>query len=157
MKVTITAIISIFILLQINTTSAQIGGYGRGGYGGMGGGMNRNSVMNASAGSSRHAEETKENEEENTKKVVAKLKTTLHLDELQVIAIQNIITDTKKSQGLIMKKETDDALKVKDLEVLSETQDRKILEMLYKDQKVQYLEMAEERKSKNELESRRRR
>jgi len=82
-----------FILLSVNTISAQYGNYGYGGYGG----SNRMGQMNRGMSQPMRTETKKEVPVEDiVNKVMAKLKTELTLDELQVIAISNIMTDAVK-------------------------------------------------------------
>lgn len=118
---------------------AQYGG-GYGGYGGgnsgYGSGMNR---MGSGMQQGRTPEKPKEiPAEETAAKIVEKLKPELNLDELQGIAIANILTSSIKAQGVILKKETSDEDKTNDIKALSDTTDRKIMEMLNKEQKEKY-------------------
>jgi hypothetical protein len=55
-----------------------------------------------------------------------RLKPDLILDELQV-AISNILTESIKSQGMLIKAEVSQEEKIKTSPVLSETTDRKII------------------------------
>ena len=86
---TLKTIASLIILFSIQTLSAQYGqgGYGQGGYGG-----NPMGSQNQQMGNQNRTQTVKEPPiEETVKKVVDRLKTQLTLDELQVIAISNII------------------------------------------------------------------
>ena len=115
------------------------------GRGGMNGGMSHNNM--------NHQQQTPEKEkskEEIVAMVMKKLKPELQLDELQEIAVSQILTESLKTQGVIMKKEIEQDEKIKQIDALSETTDRKIMELLNKDQKVKYKAFMEERKSKIE-------
>jgi hypothetical protein len=140
-------LISAFLLLSANTISAQYGnGYGNG-YGGNGyGNGGRMSQMNS--GMSQEREKPKEIPVEVTVgKIIERLKTAVNLDELQVIAISNILTESIRSQGIIIKQENSQADKIKDMKALSEITDSKVMVLLNKDQKEKYLAYAEEMKN----------
>ncbi len=142
-------LIVVVLLFTVYNLNAQMGGYGNGGYGG---GMNRggmgNSMNNNSMHNQRQPEKVAEKPEELVEKKMAVLKAKLTLDELQYIAISNLLKDSFKAQGVVMKKETDDSAKQKDVQAIMDTTDRKINEFLNKDQKIIYLTMIEERKNK---------
>jgi hypothetical protein len=55
-------------------------------------------------------------------------KSQLNLDALQEIAISNVLTDSMRSQGILLKAETGQEQKAKEIAALSETMDRKINE-----------------------------
>lgn len=140
-------LVSAFLLLSANTISAQYGnGYGNG-YGGNGyGNGGRMSQMNS--GISQEREKPKEIPVEVTVgKIIERLKTAVNLDELQVIAISNILTESIRSQGIIIKQENSQADKIKDIKALSEITDSKVMVLLNKDQKEKYLAYAEEMKN----------
>lgn len=140
-------LVSAFLLLSANTISAQYGnGYGNG-YGGNGyGNGGRMSQMNS--GMSQEREKPKEIPVEVTVgKIIERLKTAVNLDELQVIAISNILTESIRSQGIIIKQENSQADKIKDMKALSEITDSKVMVLLNKDQKEKYLAYAEEMKN----------
>jgi dynactin complex subunit len=80
-------------------------------------------------------------------KIIERLKTAVNLDELQVIAISNILTESIRSQGIIIKQENSQADKIKDMKALSEITDSKVMVLLNKDQKEKYLAYAEEMKN----------
>lgn len=143
MKAIQTALVSAFVLLSINTVSAQYGnnGYGNG-YGGAG--YSRNSGMSQD----RSQEKPKEIPVEVTVgKIMEKLKTELTLDALQEIAISNVLKESIKAQGILIKGEGSQDDKTKEFQALSETTDRKIKEFLNKEQKEKYLILAEEAKN----------
>ena len=139
----------IFVLLFSNIAFGQFGNQnGFGGQGGYGNGRNGQSSMNLpDENRGPSAEETEKSKKERFDFIINKLKTEIELDELQVIAVSNIITASIKSQGILMKQEIDQAQKVKDLQALSETTDRKIMEMLNKTQKEKYLFLKDNPKS----------
>ena len=140
--------IALILLFSFGFSYAQMGGMNNGMGRGMGTGMGRGGMNQSNMGSDRHVEPTVESPDEIAEKIVTKLKKDLTLDELQVIAIKNILKDSQKSQGVIMKKETDESRKELDIKALNETTDRKIMEMLNKDQKTPYKAVVEERKNK---------
>jgi hypothetical protein len=135
-------IIGIFLLFSSQITFAQYGndGYGNGGnpYG-----------NNSRRGQDFPADKPKTVPvEETVAKVMVKIKEALNLDALQEIAISNLITDNMKAQGVIIKREgASDEEKIKDLQVLTETTDRKIKEFLSPEQKEKYIIFSEESKN----------
>jgi hypothetical protein len=138
-------LVIVFLLLSIGTISAQYNnGYGGNGYGGNGYG--RMSQMNSGMGQ----EPSKPKEipvEVTVGKIMEKLKTEINLDELQVIAISNILTESIRSQGIIIKQESSQADKIKDIKALSEITDSKVMVLLNKDQKEKYIALTEELKN----------
>lgn len=159
MKTFQTILFSCFLLLSINTIYAQYGGggygnggYGNGGYGngGYGGGMNRGG-MNRGMSQDTHPEKPKEIPVEVTVgKIVEKMTPVLKLDELQVIAISNVLKESIDTQGRILKQETSQDEQIKNFKILSETTDRKIMDFLNADQKPKYLAFKEDRKAQKE-------
>ena len=153
MKTFQTLLLSTFLLLSINTISAQYGGgYGNGGYGnsGYGGGMNRGG-MNRGMSQDTHPEKPKEIPVEVTVgKIMEKMNPALKLDELQIIAISNVLKESIDTQGRILKQETSQDEQAKNFKILSETTDRKIMDFLNADQKPKYLAFKEDRKSQKE-------
>lgn len=147
-----TFLVFAFILLSITSVSAQYGGngYGGNGYGGYGGngygggGMNQmGSVMNQS-----QPEKPKEIPADVTAaKIVEEMKTALNLDELQAIAITNVLIESINTQGRILKQDSTQDEQIKDFQALSESTDRKINQFLSKEQKEKYLVFKEERKN----------
>ncbi len=135
----------IAFLLFFNTiVSAQFsnGGYGNG-YGG-------NGRMNNTMDQTRTPQKPKEVPVEVTVgKVMERLKPELVLDELQAIAISNILTESIKSQGMLIKAEVSHEDKVNNIKALSETTDKKIMEFLNKEQKEKFILMNEEVKKPN--------
>ena len=80
-------------------------------------------------------------------KIIAKLKTELTLDELQVIAIRNEITSNSKNIDIVIKKETSEEEKGKEVKALMEKTEVVINSYLNKDQKEKYKAFIEESKS----------
>ena len=131
-----------FLLFFTNIVSAQ---YGNGGYGNGYGGNGR---MNNTMDQTRTPQKPKEIPVEVTVgKVMERLKKDLILDELQVIAISNILTESIRSQGMLTKAEVSQEEKIKNLTALSETTDRKVTELLNKDQKEKFIALNEEAKN----------
>lgn len=138
--------ITAFILFFTNIVSAQ---YGNGGFGnGYGNGYDNNRRMNSAMDQSRTPDKPKEIPVEVTVgKIMERLKPELTLDELQVIAISNILNESIRTQGILMKAEVSQDDKIKNLTALSETTDRKVMELLNKDQKEKFIILNEEAKN----------
>ena len=153
---------SIFILLFLmNNVSAQFGNQGMGGgaFGGqgMGGGRINQQQNQIPQTPSKPEEESEKSKKERLDKIVAKLKTDLTLDDLQVFAVQGVVGESMKKQAALFKKEMPENDKIAEMQALSETTDRKVSEFLNKEQKKKYNEMTAERKEKlQELMERRR-
>lgn len=150
MKTTKTFLAGLFMLLSITTISAQYGnsGYGGGGYGGngygSGGGMNQMGGMNQRS----QPEKPKEiPAEETVAKVMEDMKPAVGLDELQVIAISNVLIESLNTQGRILKQDSTQDEQMKDFQALSENTDRQIMNFLNTDQKEKYLAFKEDRKN----------
>jgi hypothetical protein len=135
-------IIVTFLLFSVQITFAQYGngGYGNGGYGGNPYGNNSRRGQDFPADKPKQVPV-----EETVAKVMVKIKEALNLDALQEIAISNLITDNLKAQGIVMKREgVSDEDKMKDLQVLAETTDRKVKEFLSPEQKEKYIVFCDE-------------
>ena len=154
---------SLIVLFSVQSIIAQYGqgygGYGQGGMGqggmnGMGGGMGGNPNM-------QNQQRTQPKEpaiEETVKKVLDRLNGQLKFDELQVIAVSNIITDCIKKQNAIIKKEDgDNEEKTNELKAISEKMDLEIMILLNKDQKAKFKLLSEDAKKQQEAYSRRNR
>lgn len=157
---------SIILLFTIHSISAQYGqggygGYGQGGYGQGGygqGGMGNGMVGNPNMQNQQRSQPKEPAIEETVKKVVDRLNEQLKLDELQVIAISNIITQNIKKQNAIIKKEDGgNEEKATELKAISEKMDLDIMILLNKDQKVKYKLLAEDAKKQQEAYSRKNR
>jgi hypothetical protein len=140
-----TFLVFTFFLLAITSISAQYrnNGYGGNGYGngyggaGYGGGMNQMSQS--------QPEKPKEIPIEVTVgKIMDEMKVALKLDELQTIAIANVLTESIKEQGVLLKQNYSQEDQEKNFKALSETTDRKINQFLNPDQKEKYLIFKEE-------------
>jgi hypothetical protein len=150
MKTTNTFLASLLMLFSITTISAQYGnsGYGGGGYGGNGYGSN--SGMNQMGAMDQRSQPEKPKEipaEVTVAKVMEDMKPAVELDELQVIAISNVLIESLKTQGRILKQDTTQDEQMKDFQLLAENTDRKIMDFLNKDQKDKYLAFKEDRKN----------
>ena len=154
MKTTQIFLTFVFTLFSITSISAQYGGngYGGNGYGGNGygggyggGGMGQmGSMMNQQS----QPEKPKEIPVEVTvAKIVDQMKPALNLDELQVIAISNVLAESIRAQGVLLKQEFSQEDQIKNFQALSETTDRKINQFLSKEQKEKYLVFKEDMKN----------
>ncbi|HAH56392.1 MAG TPA: hypothetical protein DCM02_14205 [Flavobacterium sp.] len=144
MKTTNKFAASLFILISLNTVSAQYGnnGYGNNGYG-------RNNGMNQMGSMSQRSEPEKPKEipvEEIVAKYMEDMKPALGLDELQTIAISNVLVESVNAQGRISKLNLSQEDLMNEYKLLSESTDRKIINYLNKDQKDKYLVFKEELK-----------
>lgn len=143
------------MLLSITSVSAQYGGNGYGGgYGNGYGGNNYRGGMNQ-MGSAMNQQSQPEKPKEIPAEVTAAnivdiMKPALNLDELQVIAISNVITESLKAQGVLLKQEYSQEDQIKNFEALSETTDRKINQFLSKEQKEKYTAFKEDRKNQKQ-------
>lgn len=145
MKLFQTILIALFVLVFSETASAQ---YGNGYNNGYGNGYGSGRRMNTGMDESMSQQKPKEIPIEVTvAKIMEQLKPALNLDALQEIAIANIVTENIKTQGMLLKAETSQEDKMTNIKALSETTDRKINELLNKDQKEKYILMNEEAKS----------
>ena len=145
MKLFQTILIALFVLVFSETASAQ---YGNGYNNGYGNGYGSGRRMNTGMDESMSQQKPKEIPIEVTvAKIMEQLKPALNLDALQEIAIANIVTENIKTQGMLLKAETSQEDKMTNIKALSETTDRKINELLNKDQKEKYILMNDEAKS----------
>ena len=140
----------VIVLFSMNTISAQYGNYGYGGMGGngmnqRGGGMNQ---MGSSMGPQSQPEKPKEIPAEVTAATIMEdMKPALNLDELQAIAVSNVLIESIKAQGVLLKQEYNQEDQMKNFKALAETTDRKINQFLSQEQKEKYLAFKEDRKS----------
>lgn len=137
------------ILVALFFTNAVSAQFGNGGMGN-GGGNNRrmNGGMNNSMDQTRAPEKPREIPVEITVgKIIERIKPELTLDALQEIAISNILVESIKTQGMLIKAEVSQEEKIKNIQALSEVTDRKIMELLNKDQKDKYIALNEEAKN----------
>jgi len=145
MKTTQLFLASILIVFSVSTISAQYGNYGYGNnrYGGSGYG--RNSGMGQMNQGSQQEKPKEIPVEETVAKVMDEMKPALNLDELQVIAISNVLIESMRTQGILFKQVTNQEDQVKEFQALSETTDRKI-----KEDRKKPLKSKSKRKQKNE-------
>lgn len=133
-----------YIVLTVNTISAQFGNNGMGN-------PNRMGQMNNSMPNQNNQSAPKEVPVAVTVgKIMENLKTELTLDELQVIAISNIMTESVKKSEVLRKKEMPQEDKMKEMQAEADATDIKIMYLLYKNQKVKYTELVKERKKRFE-------
>ena len=141
---------SIFIILVVflfsTTVSAQ---YGNGGYNnGYGNNYGSNRRMNSGMDQSMSQQKPKEIPVEVTvAKIIERIKPELNLDELQAIAISNILTENIRTQGMLIKAEVSQDDKMANIKALSEATDRKIMDLLNKEQKEKYTALNQEANS----------
>ena len=134
------------IILSVNTISAQFGNNGMGN-------PNRMNQMNNGMGMPNQNNQSAPKEVPvavTVEKIMENLKTELTLDELQVIAISNIMTESVKKSDVLRKKEMPQEDKIKEMQAESEATDIKIMYLLYKNLKVKYSELVKERKKRFE-------
>lgn len=145
---------SLLLLFTMHSIVAQ---YGQGGYGGYGQrGYGQGGYGGVSNMQNQQRPQPKEPAiEETVKKVMDRLNDQLKLDELQFIAVTNIITENIKKQNVILKKEEgDNEAKISELKAISEKMDLDIMILLNKDQKAKYKLLSEDTKKQQEALSR---
>lgn len=139
-------IILVFTLLSYNSASAQYGngynngynnGYGGNGYGRGGGmGMGRDRSMDQPSQPSKPKEIPVE---ETATKIVEQMKPEVNLDELQAIAIANVLADSMREQGILLKNESSSQeQKMEQMKALREVTTKKITAFLNPDQIEKY-------------------
>ena len=146
MKTTTQLIASLILLISINTVSAQ---YGNNGYGGNGYGNGSRNGMNQMGGMNQRSEPEKPKEvpaEEIVAKYMEDMKPAIGLDELQTIAIANVLVESLNAQGRITKLNLAQEDLMNEYKALAESTDRKINNFLNKDQKDKYLAFREDMK-----------
>lgn len=148
MKTTYKFLATFFILISINTVSAQ---YGNNGYGGNGYGNGYgNGSMSQMGGMNQNSQPEKPKEipaEEIVAKYMEDMKPAVGLDELQTIAITNVLIESVNAQGRISKLNLPQEDLINEYKALTENTDRKVNNFLNKDQKEKYLTFKEERKT----------
>ncbi|MES2543847.1 MAG: hypothetical protein V4548_03100 [Bacteroidota bacterium] len=145
MKLLQSILIKGIIIFSIATANAQ-SGYGNG-YGGNGYGRT-NREIGPSYDNKPSQKDIEKKRGENIKKAIEKLTKELNLDELQVIAITKVITDSEKTQNIIIAKQDSQETKNAELKAAMETTNRQIMEFLDKDQKEKYGVLIEKIKNK---------
>jgi hypothetical protein len=144
MKINQAFLIFTFISLSITSVSAQYGGngYGSNGYNGSG---RMNSGMNQPSEPSKPKEIPVE---VTAAKIMEEMKPALNLDELQVIAITNVLKESLRQKGVLLKQEYSQEDQIKNFKALAETTDQKINQFLSKEQKEKYIIYKEENQFK---------
>jgi len=143
MKPIQTLFILVFSLVCFSA-SAQYGGYNNGyggGYGngyGRGGGMGMDrSMMGGPQGTPSKPKETPP--EETASMLVEQMKPQVNLDELQAIAISNVLAESIREQGILLKNESSSQdQKIEQIKALRESTDKKITAFLNPDQVDKY-------------------
>jgi hypothetical protein len=141
---TITTLVGILLIsISGQNAAAQFGnnGFGNNGRNQMGG-------MNQMGSMSQQPTEPEKPKEIPAEVIAAKymenMKPAVGLDELQVIAISNVLVESIHSQGRITKLNLQDEALMNEYKALMETTDRKIINFLNKDQKEKYLTFKEQ-------------
>jgi hypothetical protein len=142
MKPTYSLLFLVFSLFCFNSVSAQYGnGYGGGGYGGgygrgSGMGMDRSMMSGPQSAPSKPKEIPAE---ETAAQLVEQMKPEVNLDDLQAIAIANVLADSMKEQGVLLKNESSSQeLKLEQINALRESTNKKINAFLNPDQIEKY-------------------
>ena len=132
----------VFTLFCINSVSAQYGngynnGYGGNGYGRGGGmGMDRSMMQGPQSAPSKPKEVPVE---ETAAKIVEQMQPEVNLDELQAIAITNVLADSMREQGVLLKNESSSQdEKMEQIKALRESTTKKITAFLNPDQVEKY-------------------
>ena len=146
MKLIQALFILLFVVLFFDSANAQ---YGNNGYNnGYGNNYGSNRRMNSGMDQSMSQQKPKEIPVEVTvAKIMEQIKPELILDELQVIAISNILIESMRTQGMLMKAEVSQDEKIANFTALNEVTDRKIMELLNNDQKEKYKILSDQSKS----------
>lgn len=145
MKPIQTLFIIAFGFFCFNTASAQYGnGYNNGYGGGYGGGYGRGGGMGMDRsmmqGPQQNTSKPKEVPvEETAAQLVEQMKPEVNLDELQAIAITNVLADSMREQGVLLKNESSSQdQKIEQIKALRESTNKKITAFLTPDQVVKY-------------------
>jgi hypothetical protein len=143
-------IFSVSIVLLSFTISAQ-NNMGMGMNGNRNGSMMGNGAATTNSTefqNSRRKAEMEKEKEKSIERSIAKLKADLGLDALQEIAVKQILEESVRIEGIIMKKEESDEEKLKALKGHSETVDIKIKSFLTKEQIEKFLALKEDLNNK---------
>jgi hypothetical protein len=140
------------VFLSITGVYAQYGnGYGGGGYGGNGYGngygSGRNQIGSAMNQPTPPGKPKEIPLEVTVASIVDLMQPALGLDELQVIAVSNVLTESIKAQGVLLKQEYSQDEQAENFQALAETMDRKINQFLSKEQKEKYVVFKETQKN----------
>jgi hypothetical protein len=134
----------LILTVALLTSNEVVAQFGNGGFGNRGG---NNRGMNSGMQEQQTPEKPKEIPVEVTvAKIIEQIKSPLNLDELQVIAISNILSENMRTQGMLIKAEVPQETKMDNLKALAEVTDRKIMDLLNADQKEKFKALNEEGK-----------
>ena len=141
-----------FVLFTLNFAAAQYGNTGMYGGGGMNRMGNQQSMQNTNnfGRSAKTPEDIEKERAEGINKTIDRLTKDLSLDDLQVIVIKKEIESSAKSIYAVMKSETSDEDKIKEVEAINEKTDRTINTFLNDEQKVKYKKFIDDRKERME-------
>lgn len=150
MKTINTFFIIFLMIIATTSVSAQYGnGYGSNGtgngYGSNGYGSNG---MNQMGGMNQMSQPEKPKEipnEEIVAKYIKDMQPAVGLDELQVIAISNVLIESLNAQGRIQKLNLSQEELLSEYKLQAESTDRKINDFLNKDQKEKYVAFKDEK------------
>lgn len=130
------------MLFCFSAVSAQYGGYGgyngyNNGYGRGGSMMNRDRSMMTQGSQPSKPKEVPV--EETAARIVEQMKPEVGLDELQAVAITNVLADSMREQGVLLKNEnSSQEEKIEQITALSEVTTKKITAFLNPDQVEKY-------------------
>jgi hypothetical protein len=147
------SILSIYLFLfTIHFATAQYGNNGMYGGGGMNRMGNQQSMQNTNnfGRNTKTPEQIEKERVESINKTMEKLTKDLALDDLQVIVVKKEIESSAKSIYAVMKSESSEEDKIKEVEAINEKTDRTINTYLNDDQKVIYKKFIDERKERME-------
>jgi hypothetical protein len=147
MKTTHKFLASLILLISIHTVAAQMNNNGFGGNGSNR--MNQMGGMSQMGGMNQRSEPEKPKEipaEEIVAKYMEDMKPAVGLDELQTIAVANVLVESINAQGRITKLNLPQEDLMNEYKALAESTDRKINNFLNKDQKEKYLAFKDEMK-----------
>ncbi|MDR7210378.1 hypothetical protein [Flavobacterium piscis] len=129
--------ILVFSLFCFNSVFAQYGNGYNNGYG-RGGGMGRDRSM-MDQGSQQPSKPKEIPVEETAAKIVEQMKPEVNLDELQAIAITNVLADSMREQGILLKNEnSNQEQKMEQMKALREVTTKRITAFLNPDQVEKY-------------------
>ncbi len=142
MKIFKNILLIICVLFSINSVFAQFGNNG------FGNGMNRqNNGMNQMNQGIPDEKPEEVPVEKTVAEIMERMKPEFNLDELQVIAISNVLKESIMEQRRLLKQKFSEEDQIKNFEALSEITDRKIVAFLNKDQKASYFIFKETKNS----------
>lgn len=146
-------LVFIVLLLLGTATWAQVGFGNNGGFNGSNrmGGYGPTQMGMPSQPRERSADEIEEERIKTVDKSVAKLKSDLKLDELQLIIVRKEMDASSKKINAIFKKELSNDDKNSEIKAITETMERNILNFLNDEQKKKFKELIEERQKQMEM------